>query len=337
MTSRTALMLIAVPVVLAASGSTAGAQAWLPAKGDGAVSIIYQDMFDKYHHFPGIGKVDGGPTTSRSMLLDVTYGVTDKLAISLGIPWVSAKYVGPGPHPLADLSGPVPRFFGATKLDDGTYHGSWQDVRFDVRYNLTKKGLVLTPFIGTSVPSRNYEWLAHAAPGTRQKQLQIGVAGAKMLDTVVPGLFVQARYAYGITEKVIDISNNRSSAGVEIGYFLTPKLRVLALGAGQLSHGGIDMVANPRANLPPLQFLHHDRITRINFLNVGGGASYSLTEKIDVFGSMVRTVAARNGHLIDRGLSIGLSWSFSARRAKDSAITRAQQSLATCVCAKSAS
>jgi hypothetical protein len=337
MTSRTALMVIAVPAVLAASSSTAGAQAWLPAKGDGAVSIIYQDLFDKYHQFPGIGKVDGGPTTSRSMMLDVTYGVTDKVAISLSIPWVSSKYVGPGPHPLVDLSGPVPRFFGATQLDDGTYHGTWQDVRFDVRYNLTKKGMVLTPFVSTSAPSRNYTWLAHAAPGTRLKQLQIGVAGAKMLDTVVPGLFLQARYAYGITEKVLDISHNRSNADVELGYFLTPKLRVMALGAGQLSHGGIDMVANPRANLPPWQFLHHDRITRINFLNVGGGAAYSLTERIDVFGSMIRTVAARNGHLIDRGLSMGLSWSFSARRAKDSAITRAQQSLAKCVCTKSAS
>jgi len=337
MTSRTALMLIAAPIVLAASSSTAGAQAWLPPKGEGAVSVIYQDLFDKYHQFPGIGKVDTGPTTSRSMMLDVTYGVTDKLAISLGIPWVSSKYVGPTPHPNADLSGPTPVFYGATELDDGNYHGSWQDVRFDVRYNLTKKGVVLTPFIGTSVPSRDYIWLAHAAPGTRQKQLQIGIAGAKMLDTVVPGLFFQARYAYGITEKVLDISNNRSSAGVEIGYFLTPKLRVMALGAGQLSHGGIDMIANARVRLPPEQFLNHDRITRINFLNLGGGISYSLTERVDVFGSMVRTVAARNGHLIDRGLSMGLSWSFSARRAKDSAITRAQQSLARCVCAKSAS
>jgi hypothetical protein len=330
-------MLIAVPVVLAASSSTAGAQAWLPAKGEGAVSVVYQDLFDKYHHTPGIGKVDAGPTTSRSMLIDVTYGVTDKLAISFGVPWVAAKYVGTAPHPLTDLSGPVPVFFGKTKLDDGTYHGTWQDIRFDLRYNLTKKGMVLTPFIGTSAASHAYTTLAHAAPGTRVKTLQIGVAGAKMLDTVVPGLFLQGRYAYGITEKVLDISHNRSNADVEIGYFLTPKLRVMALGAGQLSHGGIDMVPNARVNLQPFQFLNHDRITRINFLNIGGGASYSLTERIDVFGSMIRTVAFRNGHLVDRGVSMGLSWSFTARRGRDSAIARAEQSLAKCVCAKSAS
>jgi len=337
MTSRTALMLVTVPVVLAASSSIAGAQAWLPARGDGAVSIVYQDLFDKYHQTPGIGKVDNGPTTSRSMLVDVTYGLTDKIAISFGIPWVAAKYVGPSPHPLADLSGPTPRFYGATPLDDGTYHGTFQDLRFDIRYNLTKKGMVLTPFVGTSTPSHEYVTLAHAAPGQRLKQLQIGVSGAKILDNVVPGLFVQGRYAYGFTEKALDISHNRSNIDLEVGYFVTPKLRMMALGAGQLTHGGIDMVPSPRLNLPASQFLHHDQITRINFLNLGGGAAYSITERIDVFGSMVRTVAARNGHLIDRGLSMGLSWSFSARRGKGRAIAQAEQSLAKCVCTKSAS
>lgn len=337
MTPRTVLVLMAVPVMLATSTGPARAQAWLPAQGEGAVSFVYQDLFDRYHQFPGIGKVDSGPTTSRSVLVDVTYGLTDRIAISFGVPWVAAKYVGPSPHPLADLSGPTPRFYGATPLDDGTYHGTFQDVRFDIRYNLTKKGMVLTPFIGTSAPSHDYVTLAHAAPGQRLKQLQIGVSGAKMLDNAVPGLFVQGRYAYGIAQKALDISHNRSNVDLEVGYFVTPKLRVMALGAGQLTHGGIDMVPSPRLNLPASQFLHHDQITRINFLNVGGGAAYSITEKIDVFGSMIRTVAARNGHMIDRGLTMGMSWSFLAGRAKDRAIARAEQSLAKCVCTKSAS
>lgn len=337
MTVPSAVRLVAAAIVLAATSSTAAAQAWLPAKGEGAVAIIYQNLFDKYHQMPGIGKVDSGPTTSRSMLIDVTYGVTDKLAISLGLPWVAAKYVGPVPHPLVDLSGPVPIFYGQTKLDDGTFHGTWQDVRFDVRYNVTRKGLVLTPFVGTSGPSHGYTTLAHAAPGVRLKQLQVGVAGAKMLERVVPGLFIQGRYAYGFTEKMLDISHNRSSVDLEVGYFLTPRLRAMALGAGQLSHGGIDMVPNARFNLPPQQFLHHDQITRINFLNVGGGAAYSVTERIDVFGSIIRTVAARNGHIVDHGISMGMSWSFTATRSKDSAISKSTQSLAKCVCLKNAS
>jgi hypothetical protein len=227
-------------------------------------------------------------------------------------------------------------FFGAAPLDNGKFHGTLQDFRFDLRYNLTTKGVVLTPFIGTSAPMRAYTTLAHAAPGTRQKQLQFGVSAAKMLDRITPGLFVQGRYAFAVVERHIDINTNRSNAGVEIGYFVTPRLRLLALGAGQLSHGGIDIVPNARVRLPAEQFLYHDAITRINFLNLGAGAAYSVSEKIDVYASMIRTVAARNGHIIDRGLSLGMSWSFSTRRG-DRAISRAEQSLARCVCAKNAS
>jgi hypothetical protein len=51
---------------------------------------------------------------------------------------------------------------------------------------------------------------------------------------------------------------------------------------------------------------------------------------------MIRTVAARNGHLVDRGISLGMSWSFAVRRG-DRAIGRSAQSLARCICAKSAS
>lgn len=337
MTPRSVLGLMTVPILLAASAGSARAQAWLPAQGEGAVSFVYQDLFDRYHQFPGIGKVDNGPTTSRSILVDVTYGLTDRIAVSFGVPWVAAKYVGSSPHPQVDLSGATPRFFGATPLDDGSFHGTLQDVRFDVRYNLTKKWLVLTPFIGTAGPSRSYTTLAHAAPGQGLKQLQLGVSGAKMLDRYVPGLFVQGRYAYAIAEKKLDISHNRSNADLELGYFVTPRLRVMALGAGQVTHGGIDIITNARVRLPASQFLHHDQITRINFLNVGGGVAYSISERIDVFASMIRTVAARNGHMVDRGLTTGLSWSFSAGRAKDRAIVSAEQSLAKCVCTKSAS
>jgi hypothetical protein len=336
MNIRKTLGVAAVPAILALGATPAGAQAWLPPQGEGAVSFVYQNMYDRYHHTPGVGKQDLGPTTSRSVLVDVTYGITDRLAVSFAIPWIAAKYVGPSPHPLADLSGPRPVFFGATPLDNGKFHGTFQDVRFDVRYNLTTKGLVLTPFIGTSAPTHQYTTLAHAAPGTRQKQLHVGVSAAKMLDRITPGLFVQGRYAFALVERPLDIGHNRSSAGVEIGYFVTPRLRLLALGAGQRTHGGIDMIINPRANLPPEHFLHHDAVTRINFLNLGAGAAFSLNEKIDVYASMIRTVAARNGHLIDRGLSLGMSWSFSTRHG-DRAISRAEQSLARCVCTKNAS
>jgi hypothetical protein len=333
---RVALRAVIAPMIVVVCASRVSAQAYVPAKGEGSVSFLYQDTFVKDHYY-GTTPVDSGQITSKSLLVDVTYGVTDRLAVSFGIPWIASVYNGTSPHPLVDRSGPIPIYYGVNPADDGTYHGTFQDLRFDLRYNfVAKKGMALTPFIATSVPSHDYTVLAHTAPGQDLKQLQIGVSGAKLLDALVPGLFVQGTYAYGFAQTVADIPHNHSNAELEMGYFVTPKLRLLALGIGQFTHGGIDMVANGRVVLGPL-YQYHDQITQINFLDLGGGVAFALTDRFDFFSSLIRTVAARNGHAIDHGVSLGLSWSFSTRRASDRAIASADRSLAKCLCGKSAS
>ena len=333
MTFRTALMAILVPMVMAVCASPAWAQAYLPPKGEGSVSVMFQDTGVTYHFLPTT-PVDRGHIRGESLFVDVTYGLTDKVAVSIGLPWIASKYTGLTPHPLVDSSGPIPVFYGANSLDDGTYHGTLQDFRFDVRYNVTTRGLALTPFVGSIVPSHNYTYFAHAAPGRDLHELQVGVSAAKLLDALAPGLFVQSRYAYGFTEKALDISHNRSTMDLEVGYFLTPKLRLLGLGAAQLTHGGVDLSLNSRVDLGPLLWSHHDQIDRVNYLNLGGGVAYTLTEKIDVFGSLIHTVAQRNGQALDHGLSLGLSWSFSTARAQDRAIASAGSSLVRCLCEK---
>ena len=310
----------------------ASAQAFVPAQGEGAVSVMYQDQFFKYHVAPTT-EVDAGQIWARSLLVDVTYGLTDKVAVSIGVPWVATQYVGPAPHPLADFSGPNP-------LDDGSWHSTMQDFRFDVRYNVTRNllntGIVVTPFIGSIVPSHDYTYFIHSGAGRDLKEFQIGVSAAKLLDRVLPGLLVQARYAYGVTEQVVDISHNRSQASLEIGYFATPRLRFLALSTGQLTHGGIDFTGpTARAILTNDQFLHHDQIQRENMLTVGAGAAYSLNDSVDLFGSWMHTVAQRNGHELDRGVTVGLSWSFTTTRARARAITStAENALVRCPCEK---
>jgi hypothetical protein len=333
---HTAFAAVVVALLVTVVAAPARAQAWLPAKGEGSVSILYQDVFVK-DHMQATTPVDYGQIYSKTMLLDVTYGVTDNLTISFAIPWTAARYDGTKAHPLADLSGPIPVFYGVQPLDDGTYHQTLSDLRFNVRYNVTKKWMVLTPFIGTTTPSHDYVSFAHAAPGQKLKELQLGMSAAKLLDTIAPGLFVEGTYAYGFTQEVLDIPHNRSDFSLEFGYFVTPKLRLLALNSARITHGGIDAPPNPRVNLTPLEYLYHDQIQREDFLNVGGGASFALSEKVDLYGSLIHTAAARNGHAIDRGISLGLSWSFSTNRANDRAIANSGRSLAKCLCGKSAS
>ena len=41
--------------------------------------------------------------------------------------------------------------------------------------------------------------------------------------------------------------------------------------------------------------------------------AYSITDSFDLFGSFLREVAGRNGHVLNRGVTLGASWSFSSR------------------------
>ena len=335
MTLRTTLAALVVPLTLAVSAAPARAQAYVPEQGEGSVSILYQNTFVKTHYITTT-PYDMGQIRSDAMLVDFTYGLTDKMAVSVGIPWVASKWTGTGvvdiPNHIVSLPHPLP-LSNVVTLDDGTYHSTFTDFRFNVRYNLVKqRGLALTPFVGSITPSHGYETFAHAAPGRDLNELKVGVSAARMLDEWVPGLFVQGTYSYGFTQQVLDIAHNRSVIDLEAGYFVTPKLRAIFLGSGQITHGGID--ATLETAFDPVLFPVHDQITKDNFLNLGGGAAYSLSDTLDIFGSLIHTVAVRNVHAIDYGVSFGLSVSFSPRRAKDRAIASAEGSLAKCLCEK---
>ena len=320
-------------LLLSGTASVAVAQAVVPPKGEGSVSFLFQDVAVKDHYY-GTTPVDNGRIRTEIALFDVTYGLTDRMAISVGLPLVAARYSGIQPHPLVDLSGPTPKFYGANSLDNGDYHPTLQDLRFSVRYNIARKNYWLTPFVGSVVPSHNYEYFAHAAAGVRLNEIQVGVSAAKLLDAAVPGLLIQGTFSYGIVGQVLDFTPNRFNMDLEVGYFLTPKFRVMGLSTGQIVQDGIDIMPNPRLNLPALEYMHHDQISIDNSLNLGAGAAFSLNERVDLYGSLIHTVAKRNGHAIDHGVTMGLTWSFSTANSKDRMIASAEHSLTKCVCEK---
>jgi hypothetical protein len=224
-----------------------------------------------------------------------------------------------------------------SSIDTGAYHSTLQDLRFDVRYNAYKGFLVVTPFAGTIAPSRDYQYFGHSAAGRDLRELQVGTYVATRLDRVLPGTFVQGRYSYGFVERVMNVSHNRSNMDLEVGYFLRPSLRVFGMGAGQITHGGLDFPTNFRDIATPEQCLHHDQIARDNFLNLGGGAAYALSDSVDLFASAMHMVTGRNGHALQLGTTFGLTYSF-ARGARAAALkdTR-RRSLVKCLCEKNAS
>ena len=121
MTFRSALATLTVAVALAFSVTPAHAQAWLPPQGEGSVSFLFSDVLVNNHFF-GTQPVDAGRIRSETIVGDVTYGVTDRIAINLSIPVVSSKFTGDSLSPFA-APHPQPLYPGVNPLDDGRYHG----------------------------------------------------------------------------------------------------------------------------------------------------------------------------------------------------------------------
>jgi hypothetical protein len=280
------------------------AQAWLAPKGEASFAVAYGNVYTRDHLFSEGERFDRGSIRMNVAIFGLTYSFTDRLAGSASLPYVVTRYEGAAPH--------------AARVDDGEYHGSFTDLRLDLRYNLLREPLVVTPFVATIIPTRDYPTFAHAAPSSGLEQYVVGVAMGRRLDPILESGFAQLRYSYAFAEEVLGISHDRSNVDIELGYFLTQSLGVSATGSYQKTHGGLDLPAPGTPESAAFQrspyFVHHDQLGQSNFLNVGGAVSYALTGTVDVFASYQTMVWGRNVHAIQPGLAFGLSWGFSPKR-----------------------
>jgi hypothetical protein len=276
------------------------AQAWTPTRGEGYVSLTFTDTFTKDHFLSSGARRDIGHIRSVTLVPEVDFGLTDRLAADFALPVVAAKYYGPDPHQLP--------------YDNGNYHGGTQDFSIGVRYNWLRRPLTVTPFIRLGVPSRGYTYFAHSAVGTGQRESALGIAVGHQSETWLPNAYFQAAFSYGIVQKVIGIRPNRSHMLLEGGYAVSRRLTLRALAESQITNGGLNIpqdypVIADYPQPPNLRWSHHDQISNVNSLSLGGGFDVALTGDWDVYGTAFNTVWGQNGHAV-RGLAIGMSWKF---------------------------
>jgi len=282
----------------------ASAQAWLPRKGYGNVSVAYKNVYVRDHLDLGV-RSDKGQIRTHIVALDFEYGLTRRLAVNVGVPFAMAKYTGIQPHRHGDQ---------LEYDDDGTYNGGFQDFRFGLRHALLPRSpVVITPFIDGIVPSHNYETFAHSAIGRNLRELLIGtnVGWHGGEDSFLSNVYTQARISYGFVERVLDRSHNRTNIDAELGYFLTSRLALSGLASFQKHHGAA-LDPPPRGGEP---WSHeeehaHMELLRSDMFDVGVGAAFQLNGKTSVYANMLHTVWGRNGHPTQAGLIVGINRRF---------------------------
>jgi len=318
---RISKTLLALPILVVGLPAHGVAQAWLPPKGEASFSIGYGNVFVKDHTWSQGDTLDDGHMRSNTIGLSLEYGLSSQLAFEFAIPLVISKYYATE-SALYGWDGHVA--LDGTTIDDGNYHGAFQDFQFGLRWQAVKAPVVITPYVGAVIPSHGYRYFAHSAAGKGLHEYSAGFYAGRRLDPFLDDAYVQLRYSYAFVEKVIGISHDRSSADLQLGYFLTSSFGAQALLSYAYTHGGIsaknidefnrlycDPVLQCGPTDPTPTWQHHDQIGHSVYLDAGAGLTYALTGSTVVFANYFFDLVNYNGHMIRQGLSFGATWSFS--------------------------
>jgi hypothetical protein len=312
-----------VAALLAACAcAPAQAQLWVPAKGSGAIGLSYQYAVD-HTHLDGNGDdFSPGNMASHSMQLRVDYGLTARLALHASAPFVSKRYVGTAPHNPAPFEPDVtagrvaPAHEGEEHiafLDDGEWHGGWQDFGVGLRYRWLEprpgKPWAVTPFVNYGWPSHDYTYFAHAAIGSRQKRLTFGANAGRHFGPRFQKVFVQGMLSYTVIEEVLGVRPNYTSLNLDLGYHFTPRFSARAMLMLRKTHGGLDIPFDFPDRTSEL-FLHHDQIQRVDYANAGIAANWNLGERYTVSANWYTTLWGENGHKVHNAVGVGITRSF---------------------------
>ncbi|HEY5610046.1 MAG TPA: hypothetical protein VIL97_02465 [Thermoanaerobaculia bacterium] len=276
-------------------------QAWIAPKGETSVSLTFQQS-----DFPG-HLTDSGDelaildSDSRTALFEIDYSVSDRFALSVGIPSVATRN-GRDESPVAGRSG----------VDDGQWHSTLQDWRLSARYNVLADPVVLTPFIRVVIPSHDYQTRAEAAPGRNLHEVIAGFEAGRLLSSL-PSAYVHGRLSYAFVEELAGISTDRVNGDLSMGYFVTPALSLSVSGGFQNTNGGLrdtylfdaDGFKNP--DVPDELFFEHDRLLADDHVRAGVGASYALGRSWSLSAGYATIVSGSNSHYGESYL-LGLQW-----------------------------
>jgi hypothetical protein len=296
---RFAVAVLIVAVTQGWSCSILEAQAWIPTEGDGTVSLTYQN-YDVAGHYDALGrKNNNGGTQSHVVVAEVDYGVTDTIGLTVSLPFIASKYTGPPVYFVGGVeTHPGP-------LDDGTYHGAFQDVRVEVRRLFWAGSIPVAPFVSASFPTHDYQTAGEAVPGRHRRDLQLGANVGMNLDRLLTGAYVHGRYGYATAQKIEGFAFTRSNVDVEVGCALGSRLLLRGLTGWQIRHRG------PSVQELIVDWENHDRFIAPSYMNLGVGVSVPIGGA-EVYALWLGTAAGSNGAHRARTIATGVTFGFGS-------------------------
>lgn len=282
------------------------------AAGQGSFGFEYVDAYD-HGDWDGPAGSNSGNLRYLTYRLNASYFVADRWEVRASLPYIESQFSGNAfqrqfAHPVISCltpQGPTPAC-RPDILDDGNYHGTFQDWTAGLRYHFDYAGIQFAPGFDLVVPSHNYQYYATSV-GERNTKFGIGVEASHQFD--FSNFFYQAYYEYYFNTPHIGYNNNYNSMGFNIGYFFSPQLSAKFITDLKVGNGITDQEIGGPPALTPI-WLNHDRIRLQDHGIIGGAIDYVFANKFDLQTAIEHAVWGRSNGDLKYALDVQLTRRF---------------------------
>ena len=293
-------LLLAVLGAVLLVPATAASQVFTPPQGVGSVTLGWQWIDNTGHILTNGVPVDTRRSATTSVLVEVDYGMTDRFAATVAVPFVFARYTG---DPSSAFPFPLPE-----RDKCRCWNQSFQDLSIGGRYRFGGDFWGLTPQVRVIIPSHNYPYEGEAVVGSSLTQSLFGVSGFWRLAPVLSNATIHAGYTFALVEEAYEgLRTNRSNIFTSVGYALSGSLYVHGGALLQKTHGGLTGVEILKA--PEDQQAQRDRLLKTRYVHLTGGLTYVVSPALDLFFSVQPYMWGRDAH-DGIAYTAGATWNF---------------------------
>lgn len=229
---------------------------------------------------------DLGRTDTHVYILSGVYSLNDRWKIFGSIPYVQKRHKGASVHdPNVDFFVYSPPDLRV--VDDGAYHGGFQDVYVGAQYLAIDGPLSVSPYVSFGSPVSDYPTYGNAIIGKNVWEVPVGVAVE--LTPYFSDWSFEVDIAYVFSEEVIGVNLNYWLLHASASYYVTPRLAPRVFLTKRIAPHAYDWddLGDDWDNEPGFQ---HDRILRHAYLNGGVGLDYVVSDRYSISATYYETI-----------------------------------------------
>lgn len=267
----------------------------------GSMSLTYQ--YQEAEDLTGEGyEIDTALITTHLIDFAVSYRIKARWTINAGIPFISREWKGGPSHDPMFI---VPPQYDSEFVDDGHFHGFFQDLRLGASYLVIADPVFVEPYLEYGIPASDYPFFAASAVGRNLQTLEFGSTFAYR-PPFLPWYF-SMRAGYVLTDSVLGVDTDAMRVTLDAARFFNDRI---SLNVFITAKNGSGISPPPNPDRTSELWYRHDQIIRHNYTNMGAGVDWAIGERSVLNFTLLRMLEAEDIFELRKALSVSFSRPF---------------------------